>query len=226
MIINPYRFAAAGGIPTDYRAAYLCNDTGTTLVDETGNYNGTIGGGGTQASGILTLDGTNDYVSLSRAIDDTFGSGFTLSAWIKTTDSVGQLVSTFLASESATRINFQITGSKLRLIMFDNPGTSYIGQVSTASVDDGAWHFVCASWDGTTADSTGINLYIDSATAAASSAVETGTFSSFTASSVVMDIGRRPNADQYLGGDFDNIRIYDRELSASEVGELNSEGHD
>jgi len=223
MIINPYRFSAAGGgIPTDYRAAYLFDSTGSTAVDEAGNYDGAIVGA-TQASGILTLDGAGDYVTIGNAIDDTMGSGFSISAWIKTAAD-GQIVSNYQGAGSFGGFNFHVTGSKLRLILGTDNFAAYIGELSTATVDDDAWHHVCGTWDGTEGDSAGIELYIDGSPAA-SSAVTNGTYT-WGSSTVDMRIGARGDVTQLFNGDMDSVRIYDRELTASEVGTLNAEGHD
>lgn len=76
----------AGGIPTDYITLYtMDNIIGSTLVDETGNHNGTITGA-TAVTGhmgnALSFDGAGDYVQCGSAGQST---SFSLSLWIETT---------------------------------------------------------------------------------------------------------------------------------------------
>lgn len=68
----------SAGIPMDYIARYVSADiTGTTLVDKTGNYNGTLVGAVKLGGKLLHFDGVDDYASLSALLAklQTCGSG-------------------------------------------------------------------------------------------------------------------------------------------------------
>ena len=187
---------------------------------------GTLAAEAEALGGLLLLDGTGDTVLLSVTNPVTsMGGGFSMAAWIKTAAD-GQIISNFVGPSGNGGFNFHVTGSKLRLIMGTDNFVDYIGKVSSASVDDDVWHHVCATWDGTEGDDTGIKLYIDgSDVTGTATSLDVGTFT-FDTTTDFPRIGARGSGDQFFNGSMDGIRIYDRVLTGGEVGELNSEGHD
>ena len=228
MILNPYRFAAGAVFPDDPIVEFLMPTDTTVSMASTGSLTvlGTLTADAEALGGLLLLDGTGDSVLLSITNPvASMGGGFSTAAWIKTAAD-GQIISNYVGVSSDGGFNFHVTGSKLRLIMGTDNFGSYIGKVSSASVDDNAWHHVCATWDGTEGDDSGIKLYIDgSDVTGTASSLDVGTFTFDTTTSFPR-IGARGSNDQFFNGSMDGVRIYDRVLTGGEVGELNSEGHD
>ena len=75
-LINPYRFAAAvGGIPRDdLIAEYLFDTNADDTSGSTNVHNGTLVNASV-TGGVLLLDGTGDYVSISDSDDFSFTDG-------------------------------------------------------------------------------------------------------------------------------------------------------
>ena len=74
--------------PVTNTAYYQLNGgTGTTVVDETGTYNGTTVNGVTYGTGkfndAAVFDGTNDYINLGNGLTSGLTNSFTVSLWLK-----------------------------------------------------------------------------------------------------------------------------------------------
>ncbi len=205
-------------------------DAGAT--DSSGNsYDGTLTGDAsidtTDATDIvgegkLALDGTGDYVNL-----DTHISGFsgltegTISAWVKMTDTGESTIFGLSDKDEATElIKFGIEGGQLKWLNL-NPAFDDVIVYSTATVNDGAWHHVAV-----TVNSSGNTLYIDGAVASVSyssgSSSTTAFFDDIT-NIDALDIGRSVRggvAEAEYDGLTDDVRVYNRALSAADIAEL------
>ncbi len=204
-------------------------------TDSSGNsYDGTLTGDAsidtTDATDIvgegkLALDGTGDYVNL-----DTHISGFsgltegTISAWVKMTDTGESTIFGLSDKDEASElIKFGIEGGQLKWLNL-NPAFDDVIVYSTATVNDGAWHHVAV-----TVNSSGNTLYIDGAVASVSyssgSSSTTAFFDDIT-NIDAMDIGRSVRggvAETEYDGLTDDVRVYNRALSAADIAELATE---
>jgi hypothetical protein len=237
-IINSYRFAA-GGIPTNGLVAEYLFDTDAS--DTSGNaYNGTLNGNAAVSGGLLTLDGTGDFVSIADADDFSFTDGagtdeaFSISLWVKSTISPAaqQLVSKF-NNNVAVEWYLQFLGGgnagKVALTIGDGgtDNTPIIYAIGSTVYTQNQWHHIVATYDGSESE-TGITIYLDNADDSATTG-ETPTYTGTANTSQRVLLGARDQggtAGAYFAGDMDNVRIYNRELSASEVTQLFNEGHD
>jgi hypothetical protein len=134
-------------------AYWKCNDTGKTLTDELGLYNGIISGP-TFESGIdstaLQFNGSSDYIYFDPADDSVFNFGtgdFTVSLWVKpvitklVTDSTRYII---LAKGIALESGFTlaITGDQNA-----NPRFSgYVGNYQAAETNDTTFNAADATW--------------------------------------------------------------------------------
>jgi hypothetical protein len=125
-------------------------------------------------------------------------------AWVKTGDADGMIF----------RVRWYgyylwITGGKAQFGFNDSGGVGH-NATSAASVNDNAWHHLAGTYDGTT-----VRVYVDGVQAgsvAASAAVY------YPGGSNGVAIGRDGNADAaYLAGTIDEVAVYDRALTATEV---------
>ena len=204
-------------------------------TDSSGNsYDGTLTGDAsidtTDATDIvgegkLALDGTGDYVNL-----DTHISGFsgltegTISAWVKMTDTGESTIFGLSDKDEASElIKFGIEGGQLKWLNL-NPAFDDVIVYSTATVNDGAWHHVAV-----TVNSSGNTLYIDGAVASVSyssgSSSTTAFFDDIT-NIDALDIGRSVRggvAEAEYDGLTDDVRVYNRALSAADIAELATE---
>ena len=84
--------------------------------------------------------------------------------------------------------------------------------VSAAPYEDGKWHLLTGTFDGSTA-----TIYIDGVQ-------KNSTSVTYNTGSSVLDIGRAVTGSYYLTGALDDVRVYNRALSSSEVKELYNMG--
>lgn len=129
-------------------------NTGTSSVyDTSGNENsGSMNGTMTESDWVpgkfgsaLDFDGSDDYVSIPD--DDTLDvgtGGMTISAWVKTTQSVGTTTSFIdkkIGGSSTAGYNLQLSNTDKLLFRIAN-GSSQSSVLSTTDINDGEWHHV------------------------------------------------------------------------------------
>ncbi len=203
--------------------------SGVSAYDRSGsNGNGVLTNGPTVTPGkvgqSLQFDGVNDYVSIpnSTALNPTYMS---VSAWIKTsaTGIYQQIIAKDQCRANCTtsfnRVwQFRVSSAnKAEFIPF-NTNSTPTWQLITGSttVTDGQWHHLVGTWDGTT-----VRLYVDGVSDATPAAFS-GSLASGKTNPVF--IGADDLADtgtqDYFRGAIDEVRLYNRALSASEVWEL------
>ena len=197
----------------------LDEGSGTKVADSIGkNLPGVLNnanaweGGQIGTNSLHFNDGTNDFVDTNADILDG-ATTLTISAWMKR-DATNDYVS---VSKVASSNNDRM------LISFWNDGNLYWnfsngGNVfdSVASNDD-TWHHVVLVFDGALTQTSRVAGYLDG--------VDQGLSASWpaTAPSIAADfaIGRMYNGGLiYSDGQIDDVRVYDRALSSSDVTEL------
>src|SRR3989344_3087277 len=183
--------------------------SGTTAGDGSGNGNtGTLVNGPTWAtgkvSGALNFDGTNDKVTTSGDFVGT--SPLTISAWIYAR-SYGSGVSARILDNS--KAIFRIGAYNNRL-MFSSDGATY-PHAGNDSMALNEWRHVVV-----TRDSSGIvNFYVNG-TQRGTANQNSGT----PAGGPTVYIGTSSNSSHPWDGLLDDLRVYSRVLSASEITEL------
>ncbi|MEW8067834.1 MAG: FG-GAP-like repeat-containing protein, partial [Candidatus Thiodiazotropha endolucinida] len=207
----------------------------SNATDSSGNsHNGTLTNGASIdnpgssnpiGSGNLNLDGFNDFVQLSSHVSAFSGlSEGTIAAWINTADPGIQSI--FSISDTADFDSLVVFGMDNGRIFIDvaNNGFYSLSVQTNASYADGSWHHVAVTVDGS-----GNSLYIDGVkvslaglTYTDGNASTTNFFSSVT-SLDSMGIGIHRDSGGYVGafdGLQDDVRVYDRALSDSDIAEL------
>ncbi len=200
---------------------------GTVAYDSVGGNDGSLVGGPVWTSGriggALDFDGVDDYVDVGDPADDSLdfeaGDSFSISAWIKTDDENGQIV----YKRKYTGVGGYQEGYRLRLLwnlLFGIEDTSGngISILGDTMVADDQWHHVVAVRD-TATDK--LYLYLDGssdATPVTDPTIET------LATDRSLEIGRADSTVSpylsYHDGKIDDVRIYERALSAEEVQQL------
>lgn len=188
--------------------------SGTTAYDRSGSgNNGTLTNGPTRAIGkvgqALSFDGLNAGVYTSKP--NFTSAGMTISMWIKPNSSFGtndNFIGVWDNAGWLFRTGFDVP----QRIEFYDGATSY--ETSSSYLTSGVWQYVTV-----TQDTSGVyRIYYNGTVVYTSS---TGMPVPNAGSNVNMSIGRLPAANAYsFPGSIDEVRIYNRALSASEVSKL------
>ncbi|MBT7402920.1 hypothetical protein HN777_03975, partial [Candidatus Woesearchaeota archaeon] len=180
--------------------------------DELGVNNGTmVSGGYNEAGGIVgkggVFDGINDYVDMPT-LDLTTSSNFTISTWFKGEDTA--VVKTIIALEESAEARIDLLDDgRIAGYIYDGSNRQVFSSAST--YEDDQWHHVIFIAEGDVH-----SLYVDGA-------FEDSMEYSRTAVGGIEVIGARNTETAYdydFKGDIDEVRIYNRSLSASEIQNL------
>jgi hypothetical protein len=219
-LLTPTLFAHAD-ITSNLISLYKFDEGGgSTAIDS-----GSLGNNGTEINiptyvtgkigpYALSFNGSTQYITTSNAANYNFSSAdFTVSAWIKTTDTEGTILTTIVPS-SYSGWEFALsagTGSPFNVPCIWNTVEWYCG---TTSANDGNWHLVTATYINSTQT---LKIYVDGSI--------TNTFTSVAAPGYVgtpLWVGNRNDSTGglYWDGNLDDVRIYNRALSSGDVSQL------
>ena len=185
--------------------------------DTTGNYNGTASNV-TYATGqfgnAAEFNGSSSKIVVSKNVF-TNTNVFSLSLWFKTDGTVSTtqfLMDTTGGANSG--FQFYITNSKLKF--FNRSGTTNSTVLtSTTSVDDSSWHNAII-----TQNSSGFaTMYIDGQVEVAS----TNLVTVLPSHNLDLHLGGYYTSTLGLNGDIDQVRIFDKAISAEDVATLYAE---
>ena len=193
----------------------LDENAGSVAYDQSGNgYNAALSNVGwtAQVYNSATFNGSNS-LGLTGAIP--FGQTFSVAAWVNSSLN-GQ--SSFAAiAESSRSAGFYLgvdnTGTQYKFVVngaTQSTGTcgSSFGCAQAGTVGSG-WHFVAGTYDGTTA-----LLYVDGALAASDTAAAPAN------ASRAVHMGESPESGSVWNGLLNDLRLYSRPLTASEISTL------
>ena len=209
--------SAYGTTVPDGLAGYwkLDEDSGTSAADSSGNgLSGTIYGSPSflengEAGRSYEFDGVSGYVDLGSPASFQNGTGQrTICGWGRADSASGG--EAWIASYGNAAIGQAMSigrdGSKL-------VGGAYGDELAYSGFwNAGAWNHICLTYDGTTA-----RLYANGQEVSTSPQAK-----SWNLVRNAAYIGRQVNGNEYWNGSIDDVRIYDRALSASEVRQLYS----
>ncbi len=205
----------------------LDESTGTNAPDAAGSEDGTLVGGPVwhpvdgYFGGALEFDGDDDYVDLGT-MDVPATNGLTLAFWFKA-DDFGVTDTRFISKASGTSgsdhywMVSTLNSSTLRFRLKTGGVTTTLVS-GTGEVVPGQWYHIAATYDGSKMRifKNGVQVAIGD---------KTGTID--TNASVGAALGNQPvsgGGGKALDGLLDDVRIYDRGLSAGEVLALAQEG--
>ncbi len=183
--------------------------------------NGTLQGAPTpvadrfgNANAAYSFNGSTQYISTTKSY--TNPNVFTVSAWFKTNTTTGGKIIGFGTSQTGT------SGQYDRHIYMNNAGQLYFGVYSssvytvstTASYNDNNWHMVTA-----TLSTSGMALYVDGTLAGTNTATTVAeTYTGYWRVAYDNNSGWTSQpSDFYFTGTIDDVLIYDRALTASEI---------
>jgi uncharacterized repeat protein (TIGR03806 family) len=229
--------------PADLMDLRFDEKTGANAGDASGADNGGVLKGGAswssagRSGGAVSLNGTDAYVQYgagSSALSFAAGAPFTMAAWINVppSRSYGVVVSQRSSQEEGAAAFLGVgydavadsPGAAIALVRQDN-GTRGFAHVVGPRVNDAQWHLLTVVREGCA-----ITLYVDGAAAGTASGAEAGGAVTTDRRTVGTDLNwvdtpLVPPAKTYLEGLVDDMRVFSRALSASEVQALFKSTH-
>jgi hypothetical protein len=222
---------------------YFLNAEQTAKIDTTGlvawypfngNANDSSGHGhnGTIYGATLTADrfgnansayifnGINNYIEVPYNLELNPTNAITISAWIKAYNLGWDSYSNYIVSTEQNSPNNGYSlrgGAKSVTIMISGGGSWYTAQSTYGTVDTGAWYHLVGVYNGS-----GLLLYLDGSLSAS-----TSYGGGITASTGPLLIGTSPGSFlRWFNGIIDDIRLFNRALSDSEIVALYNETQD
>lgn len=218
--------AAAQDITSNLVAHWMLDDgAGVTAADATANnYDGTLTGNpvwqtSAKLSGGLDFETTDGVDRIDGGTFDLTGSGVTLAAWIKPENGFtdGRVIIKSISNSSTGQL-WGLTCDNANIIDFRiQAGGTWDRVEVSGAVSAGHWYHLVGTYDGVT-----LRLYVDgvqvgSKVHAAGGAVDTNSSSPVT-------LGDSPVGGRTYDGLLDDVRVYDRTLTPTDVTTLFNNG--
>ncbi|MDX6689016.1 MAG: hypothetical protein QOG15_473, partial [Solirubrobacteraceae bacterium] len=193
--------------------------SGSTVIDASGVGNaGTISGATRTAAGrngsALSFNGTSDWVTVAGSSSLALTNSFTLEAWVKI-NSANQAWQTIITKEKPPYMSYQLyatsSSASVASTWRDTDGTYqdtdgfYAPALNPTPV--GTWTHLAATYDSTT-----LRLFMNGTQVA--SQPTTGAITNTTAP---LRIGGNAMWGEYFNGTMDDVRIYNRALTTTEL---------
>ena len=204
----------------------LDDGAGSYANDASGNGNkGTLVGSPTWVNGkigkALSFNGSSQYIDLGNSVGTKLSGDFTASAWIKTSSAGSVTISDIFtirqnnSGANAGGIDLLLYtntyGGKV-IVQADDGGTTGY-RVGTRNLRDGQWHHILGVRSGST-----INVYVDGMLDNSSDNVTVSGNISSTFEATIG--GETVHSSNDFTGLIDDVRIYNRALSSSEITSL------
>ncbi|NTW27223.1 MAG: hypothetical protein HGA36_02795 [Candidatus Moranbacteria bacterium] len=205
----------------------------TTVFDRSGNgNNGTIFGATPTLGKIgqaMSFNGTSDYVSMGDMNQADGLAAITTSVWMKFKVAGGGLAETHILDKS--RCDGTANGGTFELgvslfgarkaefaVLPSNgvPANFVVSGAGTTSVDDANWHHLVGRYDGQN-----VSIWVDGVQ---ENIANVGAFN-LSSNNRSVELGGNCNGYPFrFNGDLDDVQIYNRALSAQEIGQLYKAG--
>jgi len=201
--------------------AYFTGDN--TPNDAKGTYTGTLVNGATYTTGKInngfSLDGVNDYVDFGNTFDFDGSTAFTFSFWMNLSNLTDKTIIGKWNSANYGYLFFLISG-KLRIALSNNVSTNLLRVDTVNSLTTGFKHIVI-SYDGSK-NVSGLTVKIDNNLQSLTTLNNTLTGSISTTDSFRIS----PNVVglNYMVGIIDELAIWNRVLTSTEVTEIYNAG--
>ncbi len=195
------------------------NDTsGTAAVDSSDNHNdGTYTGGVTlnaegpypgEGSVAASFDGSSGYVAVPNESDYDLTSAISIAVWLKVDSFDATWQAIICKGDSAWRLSRNANTNTLHFAL---TGVNPLSLNGTVDVNDGEWHHVVCTYDGSTK-----RLYVDGqldVSANVSGSISTNNYD------VLIGANGQAGGREWCGSLFD-VRVYDYALTDKQVAEL------
>jgi type II secretory pathway pseudopilin PulG len=195
----------------------LDETSGTTAADSSGKgNNGTLVNGpnlmptGGLIGGTLYCDGINDYVNCGNAASLNITGAITLAVWVKTNDAGNSQYNYFVGKGDTSYAIQHQSSNQIEFFIYDN-GAWYNTWYALNTSFNGFWHHLAGTYDRSQ-----LKLYVDGVLRDTEAHI--GSIKS-TAYNVYIGENSQETGC-YYNGNIDDVRIYNRALSANEIAQL------
>jgi hypothetical protein len=201
-------------VPTGLVAAYGFNEGSGSVVNDTSgfNNNGTIKAATWSASGhtgsALSFDGTSAWVAIPTAAQINLTSGMTLEAWVMPTAGTGWRSVILKEGTNALSYALYSANNASRPGGWVHSGSSDVSILGTAAVTLNTWTHLAVTFDGSALRFYTNGVLVRTVTGVSSISTTTGG----------LKLGGNSVWGEYFKGLIDDVRIYNRALSAAEIG--------
>jgi hypothetical protein len=204
--------------------------SGTTWADLSPSAtNATLTNGPTYSSvgsGSIVFDGVDDYATIGNILDFNGSTGFTISTWMRTTNTSNPNPWTIMGKAI---INFPYTGyqlgfntstgtspdiGKIGVALVDN-NVTVMRKLTTGTYNNGTWYNIVLSYDGSKTRA-GMLLYING-TIPSLIDQDQSSFAGSLSNSANFQVGARNGTAQPFPGNVATAMTYNRALSAAEI---------
>jgi len=186
---------------------------GQTAHDSSGNgLDGTLNGSpkwvNGQLGGALDFNGSSDFVEIPHSPGLSITGAITIAAWTNMrTDSSGEMAIVSKGGWAANDLPYELTEERGGVIFWQFYNDAGRDSCSPNSPSAGEWHHIAATYDGEV-----FKCYIDGVLE--QEWAYAGAMPQNTAS---VTIGRRSRGGTFFNGIIDDVRLYDRALTAGQV---------
>jgi hypothetical protein len=189
--------------------------------DAGGNYDGTPSNVDFNSPGYIdyaaSFNGSSSSVSVTTTSTtpvDFSARSYSLSVWVNTTSTTASALLSKYGDSDAARSFTLLLQANGTIRHYERSSGTFTQTDSTATVNDGNWHHVVV-----TKSSTQTTIYIDNA-----ATINNNTFTSNNGGTEPFRIGRdNPGSPEWFNGKIDQVRIFNKALSAAEVTTLYGE---
>ena len=177
------------------------------LTDRTPYSNNGQNYGATVSADFTTFDGVDDYVDAGNAASLNFGTyNLSVSLWFKTSTG-GALIMKSILTSPYTGVYISVLNNKIYSQMLDTSGSPYPNLPGIKTINDGVWHNLIITRAGTLGC-----IYVDGILDISGNSYENGSITTTTNLIIGSDLG-----SSLFNGSIDEVRIYNRALSAEEI---------
>jgi hypothetical protein len=192
--------------------------------DESGNGNHGGVSGATVATDrfgrsqqAYAFDGSNDFISVPYSSSYRPSGKLTIAVWMRVTSTTGYRVPLSCTENGGWNLNFGAAGNTTMNFGLYAGGTAVTPGFGSSLLSGGAWHHIVGTFDGSVA-----KIYLDGASR--TSLPISGSINYVHNNALIIggeaSAGSGPAAIGFFAGTIDEVRIYNRDLSASEVLQL------
>jgi len=206
--------------------------SGTQATDFSGNKNtGTLSGSTLPAwvsgkhGSALSFDGSSSYVNTGNNASMGFsGKSFTISAWINTKDATTN-GSIYDAWQSPFSFRLFTTGGTVAFQLRNTSAADMLsGNWISAAINTNQWYHVVAVYNYVNSTTGTAYLYLNGTLAVSAACSAANCTLMDNIGTIPRLIGKKGDSANYFNGIIDDVRVYSRALSATEITNLYQSG--